>query len=84
VFGEEFLLPQIYLQSGFLHLSDNKTELFKLLSQEAIKVQISDGKLYMELMKVMLCVPRLVDLNNLAPCYHEEADTRYFSILLMA
>jgi len=64
---------------NFLHLSDNKTELFNFLSLEAVKVQISDGKIvYATDESDVRCSSIDVDLNNLAPCYHEEADTRLF------
>ena len=81
MFEEELLLPRPYLQSGriFLHLDYNKTELFKFLSQQAVKVPTADGKsVYATDGSNVLCSSADADLSNLVPCSHEEADTRLF------
>ena len=63
----------------FLNLSENKTELFEFLSRQAVKVQITDGKfLYVTDGSNVLCSSIDTDLSDLAPCSHEEADTRLF------
>ena len=63
----------------FLHLDDNKTELFKFLSQQAVKVPTADGKsVYATDGSNVLCSSADADLSNLVPCSHEEADTHLF------
>jgi len=63
--------------SNFLRVDDNKTELFRFLSaalmewfdQEDKQLVITDGE-------EVLSKPLLPDLTSLAPCNHEEADSR--------
>ena len=60
-------------------MNDNKTELFKFLSQQVVKVSTDDGKsIYATDGGKVLCSLADADLSNLVPCSHEEADTRLF------
>ena len=62
---------------NFLRVDSNKTELFRFLSaalmewfdREAKQLVITDGE-------AVLIKPLLPDLTSLAPCNHEEADSR--------
>ena len=63
----------------FLSLDDNKTELFRFLSQQAIKIPMEGGKsVYATDGTNVLCSLADADLSNVVPCSHEEADTRLF------
>lgn len=63
----------------FLHVDDNKTELFNFLSQEAIHLSLADGKdVYATHGREVLCSPEETDLIYLAPYSQEEADTHLF------
>ena len=64
---------------NFLHLDDNKTELFRFLSHQTIKIPIVDGKsIYATDRTNVLCSLADADLDNVVPCSQEEADTRIF------
>ena len=60
----------------FLHISENKTELFSFLARSVTSVEITaDKQIVSTYHDVTLCTqPR--DTQGLAPCTHEEADTR--------
>ena len=61
----------------FLRVDQNKTEIFGVLSREAIRLPIADGKeMYATCGTEVLCFSAESDLTSLAPCSHEEADTR--------
>ena len=61
----------------FLREDDNKTELFKFLSQQAVHLPTSEGKVIYATDGVNVLSTLVdTDLQNLAPCSHEEADTR--------
>ena len=63
----------------FLHLDENKTELFRFLSHQAIKIPIVDGKtIYATDRTNVLCSLADADLDNVVPCSQKEADTRIF------
>ena len=63
----------------FLRLDENKTELFRFLSQHAIKIPVVDGKsIYATEGTNVLCSLADADLDNVVPCSQEEADTRIF------
>lgn len=69
------LMPKNW--KDFLHVDDNKTELFSFLSQESTRLPIADGKeVYATHGREVLCSPEESDLTNLAPCSQDEADTR--------
>ena len=61
----------------FLRVDENKTELFKFLSQQAICLPIDESKVIYATdgRKVLTTMANAV-LTNLFPCLHEEADTR--------
>ena len=59
----------------FLRVSENKTELFSLLSQEILNVVIA-GKELVTTVGTGVCANFSRDTSGLAPCNHEEADTR--------
>ena len=71
------VLPKNWME--FLRADENKTELFKFLSQQMIQLPIEEGKeIYTtDEMGVLSTIPD-ADMANLAPCSHEEADTRLF------
>ncbi|KAG7168436.1 putative winged helix-turn-helix domain containing protein 5 [Homarus americanus] len=54
---------------NFLRNSDNKEKLFSFLSEQVMQLVVKDKK-------QVLTVPPRKDTVNLAPCNHEEADTR--------
>ena len=61
----------------FLRVDEYKTELFKFLSQQVIRLPIEEGKvIYATNGTDVLSTMADVDMENLAPCSHEEADTR--------
>ena len=63
----------------FLRLDENKTELFRFLSHQAIKIPVVDGKsVYATDGTNVLCSLAHNDLGNVVPCSQEEADTRIF------
>lgn len=65
--------------SDFLRVDDNKTELFKFLSQQVMQLPTEDGKeIYATDGMGVLSTIANADVRNLAPCSHEEADTRLF------
>ena len=57
----------------FFCLNENKTELFKLLNNELVASATESGSL--SLLPMRICVPARA-MPNLAPCNHEEADSR--------
>ena len=60
----------------FLRVDGNKTELFKLLSEQLMNVPIAEGKaIYTTYGNNVLCSLAGADMRNLVPCSHEEADT---------
>ena len=67
------LIPKKW--SEFLRIDDNKTELFSYLAVSAV-ANIKINKTFITTHKSnVLCINRQ-DLVGLAPCKHEEADTR--------
>ncbi|KAG7158128.1 hypothetical protein Hamer_G001019, partial [Homarus americanus] len=62
---------------NFLCNSDNKEELFSFQSEQVVQLVIKESKqLVVTDKKQVLTVPPRKDTANLAPCNHEEADTR--------
>ncbi|KAG7153951.1 hypothetical protein Hamer_G027474, partial [Homarus americanus] len=62
---------------GHEPLDDNKEELFSLLSEQVMQLVVKESKqLVVTDKKQVLTVPPRKDTANLAPCNHEEADTR--------
>ena len=65
----------------FLRVDQNKTALFGFLSREVIRLPIADGKeMYATSGAKIPCFPVVSDLTSLAPCSHEEADTRTYDV----
>ena len=65
--------------SEFLHVDDNKMELFKFLTEQVVKLPMEEGKcIYATNENNVACSVADPDLSGLAPCSHEEADTRLF------
>ena len=61
----------------FLRVDENKTELFAFMSREAVNLPLpQDKELYATDGSGVLCSPAESHLAGLAPCSHEEADTR--------
>ncbi|KAG7160296.1 hypothetical protein Hamer_G025085, partial [Homarus americanus] len=62
---------------NFLRNSDNKEELFSFLSEQDMQLVVKESKqLVVTDKKQVLTVPPRKDTANLAPCNHEEANTR--------
>ena len=74
------VLPAIAIPNNwkdFLRVDDNKTELFRFLAQQVTRITTKEGAaIYATLKGNVLCSVVNVDLTNLVPCSHEEADTR--------
>lgn len=69
------LLPKNW--SDFLRVNQNKTELFHFLGRSIVRMKLPDGKkVHSTYDENVLCTPEDDDLADLAPCSHEEADTR--------
>ena len=63
----------------FLQVDENKIELFRFLSQEVIRLPTEEGKtIYSTIGTEVLCSLAAADVSSMAPCSHEEADTRLF------
>lgn len=70
---------------GFLRNDENTIELFLLLASYVVSMAISDDKeLYTTSGESVLSSTNRMDLTNLAPCTHEEADTRLMVHILDA
>ncbi|KAK3922266.1 Phosphoglycerate kinase [Frankliniella fusca] len=69
-------MPSVW--EKFLRQSDNKTGLFRMLSESLKNVHIEGVSLYSTLEESVVASPPRTDLQGLAPCNHEEADTRLF------
>ena len=62
---------------GFLRNDENKNELFLLLASYVVSMVIPDDKeLYTTSGESVLSSINRINLTNLAPCTHEEADTK--------
>ena len=60
-------------------MDENKTERFRFLSHQVIKIPIVDGKsIYATDRTNVLCSLADADLDNVVPCSREEADTHVF------
>ena len=61
----------------FLHVDENKTQLFKYLSLQVMSLSPTKGKvIYATIGEDVLSTDTDADVENLAPCSQEEADTR--------
>eukprot|EP00794_Sanderia_malayensis_P001481 gene1481-1638_t len=62
---------------GFLRVSNNKDELFKLLATKVVSLKLSAGKtIFATHGENVLSSEEMPDMSALSPCTHEEADTR--------
>jgi hypothetical protein len=59
----------------FLRVNENKVELFKLLNNELTTTATANTELILTDGPGIICIP-VRDSGNLAPCNHEEADSR--------
>ena len=59
-----------------LRLPENKTELFNFLAQQAIENLSCEKEVYSTYGQNVMCSRIHQDISSLAPCTHEEADTR--------
>ena len=62
----------------FLRVDENKSELFHFLSQQIVLLPTSQGKAIYTTDGMSVLSTGSQDLASLAPCSHEEADTRLF------
>ena len=65
----------------FLRVDSNKTELFGFLANYTVEhpgIKALEKQVYITLGDKVLSVPDELDITPLAPCSHEEADTRIF------
>ncbi len=60
----------------FLRLADNKTELFDFLAHQVVENLSGEKEVYTTCCQNVLCSRVHEDISSLAPCAHEEADTR--------
>ena len=59
-----------------MHVDGNKTELFKILSEQLTNFPIAEEKaIYATDARNVLCSLADADVRNLVPCSHEKADT---------
>ena len=61
---------------SFLQVNENKTELFALLAEQIALMHIDGKEVHSTQDKRVLCSPIRADLSTMAPCSHEEADSR--------
>jgi len=63
--------------TSFLRVDDNKTELFSFLSGALLgSLQLAGKQLVITDRDAVLSKPPLLDTTGLAPCTHQEADSR--------
>ena len=62
----------------FLRVDENKTELFSFLAHEVVENLSTEKEVFSTCGKHVLCSRVHQDVSALAPCSHEEADTRMF------
>ncbi|GFO12519.1 hypothetical protein PoB_003902400 [Plakobranchus ocellatus] len=67
-------IPSNWLE--FLRLADNKTELFEFLAHQVVEKLYEDKDIFTTCGQNVLCSRVHTDISSLAPCTHEEADTR--------
>ena len=60
----------------FLRVDKNKTEVFNFLAQEVVENLCTEKRVFSTCGKHVLCSRVHQDVSALAPCSHEEADTR--------
>ena len=65
----------------FLRLADNKTELFDFLAHQVVENLSGKKDVYTTCGQNVLCSRVRQDISSLAPCTHEEADTRMLLLI---
>ena len=63
---------------SFLRVNENKTELFSLLAEQLVLARVAGKEVYSTIHERVLSSPIRDDMRGLAPCTHEEADSRIF------
>ena len=61
---------------SFLRVDENKTELFAFLGEQVERTRVDDKELYSTCGQFVLSSRPREDTSDIAPCTHEEADTR--------
>lgn len=72
--GPNVPIPHKWLE--FLRVNDNKSELFQFLSEHSVRISIPETKCIVATLGQDVLSSQITDFNMLAPCTHEEADTR--------
>uniref|UniRef100_UPI003590007E uncharacterized protein n=1 Tax=Myxine glutinosa TaxID=7769 RepID=UPI003590007E len=62
----------------FLRLDNNKTELFEFLAHQVVENLSTEKEVYTTCGENVLCTRVNQNVSAMAPCSHEEADTRMF------
>ena len=65
--------------NSFLHVDDNKKELFILLAQEIGKIDAVDKEVYSTDDNQVVSNTKRERLEGLQPCNHKEEDTPFFA-----
>ena len=68
--------------AAFLRVDENKVELFHFLAEQLITISNVHGQVVTTKDESVLFNDERNDITNLAPCGHEEADTRLLSMWL--
>lgn len=63
---------------SFLCVDENKSELFSFLSQKLVHLETKEKQIYATHEREVLSTDAITDTSYMAPCSHEEADTRMF------
>lgn len=63
---------------SFLPVNENKSELFSYLARKITESNTSGKVIVNTLQEKVLVSPPVINVDNLEPCNHEEADTRIF------
>ncbi len=72
--SEKTRIPQNW--KTFLRVDSNKTELFKFLASAIESCKVPDGKVLVTTKGKSVAATATLDVSNLHPCTHEEADYR--------
>ena len=72
--GPSVPMPQKWTE--FLRVDENKSELFRFLSQRAVSVPVPSSKYISATLDESVLFSQSNDFDSLQPCTHEEADTR--------
>ena len=67
---------QLPYSNSFLRIDENKCELFSLLPDYAVQIEVENKQIFSNNGLAIVCTPNKNDTSLLQPCSHEEADTR--------